>query len=302
MQDEQKLLARALRGAANPAFITNAEGVILWVNRAFTSRYGHGAGQAVGQTPRLLQSGKHGPRYYKALWETVRAGRVWTGETVDRDAGGRLVTVRQTITPLQQDGHITHFLSIHADISAEAEAAAIAQRRSGTDAVTGLKSRAAFEAHCRDLLERAQATRRSVRLLLIAVEHGSGRAPHLEPHAASFVRGVVGERIRRALGREAVVGVLGDFDFAAVLTDPGLDLIGLHRQLNAILGEPMPLLGDTISLRCDVATALCPEEGLHFDELHRLADRRLLERQPQERQSHSRGEESSEGDMAIERE
>ncbi|MDR3418951.1 MAG: PAS domain S-box protein [Nevskia sp.] len=300
--NEQKLLATALSGAANAAFITDASGTIVWVNRAFTQLYGHSAEAAIGQSPRLLQSGKHGSRYYQALWSAIRGGRPWSGQTVDRAADGQLVTIRQTITPLRQDGKITHYLSIHSDISAEAETSAIAQIKHGTDELTGLQSHAAFEAHCREVLERARVLQHGSTVMLIAVEHSCGRFLHLEPHAASFVSGVVGERIRRALGREAVVGVLQGFDFAAMIPDPEPVIDSLRGSLAKVMREPLPLLGDTLTLICETALARFPDDGENLDQLLNTADRRLMEYQPAAPVHTRSGSKRGSSDMAVERE
>ncbi|MFP5305573.1 MAG: PAS domain-containing protein, partial [Gammaproteobacteria bacterium] len=105
---EQRLLARALEGAGNAAFITDREGTIVWCNDAFTRLYGYSHHEAVGQNPRFLKSGKQGVRYYRDLWATIRSGKVWAGETVDRDRNGIPYTVRQTISPFARDEQLSH--------------------------------------------------------------------------------------------------------------------------------------------------------------------------------------------------
>ena len=45
--------------------ITDAAGVILRVNQAFTEITGYGAEEVVGQTPRLLNSGRHDAAFYR---------------------------------------------------------------------------------------------------------------------------------------------------------------------------------------------------------------------------------------------
>lgn len=51
--------------------ITDANGVILRVNQAFTETSGYSAEEIVGQTPRLLRSGRHDVAFYTAMWESV---------------------------------------------------------------------------------------------------------------------------------------------------------------------------------------------------------------------------------------
>jgi len=51
--------------------ITDAHGVIMRVNQAFTQNTGYTAEEAVGQTLRLLKSGRHNADFYRAMWEEL---------------------------------------------------------------------------------------------------------------------------------------------------------------------------------------------------------------------------------------
>ncbi len=112
------LHALALAQVANAVFITDVHGRIIWVNEAFTRMSGYALDDAVGRTPRLLKSGVQSEDLYTHLWQTIRAGRPWHGELVNRHRDGGLYTVRQTITPLLDgDGAPTHFIAVHEDVT-----------------------------------------------------------------------------------------------------------------------------------------------------------------------------------------
>ena len=112
------LQSKALEAAANEIVITDREGIILWVNPAFTRLSGYTAEEAIGNTPRLLRSGKQSPTYYRSLWETIQAGHVWHDEIVNKRKDGTLYTEEMTITPVpDQSGEIVNFIAIKQDIS-----------------------------------------------------------------------------------------------------------------------------------------------------------------------------------------
>jgi len=109
----------AIKAAANAVVITDREGVIVWVNPAFTRLTGYEAQEAVGQTPRILKSEKHTPWFYHGMWSTILAGDVWRGEVVNRRKDGSLFTEEMTITPMKdRKGRIHHFVAIKQDITA----------------------------------------------------------------------------------------------------------------------------------------------------------------------------------------
>jgi PAS domain S-box-containing protein len=130
---QMHLQATALEAAANAIIITDRQGVILWVNHAFTTLTGYAASDVIGQTPRLLKSGQHDQAQYEALWATILAGQVWQGEVVNRRRDGVLYTQRETITPVRgADGAITHFIAIQEDVTAQKQAEAELRRQRET--------------------------------------------------------------------------------------------------------------------------------------------------------------------------
>jgi PAS domain S-box-containing protein len=114
------LRSAALESAANAIVITDKEGTIIWGNPAFTRLTGYGESEFIGRNPRFLKSGCHDRAFYEALWDTILDGDVWHGEMVNRHKDGRQYTEEHTITPVCDDqGQITHFISIRRDVTEE---------------------------------------------------------------------------------------------------------------------------------------------------------------------------------------
>jgi PAS domain S-box-containing protein len=118
LEEHLRLQGAALEAAANGIVITNRDGAILWTNRAFTTLTGYAADEAMGQNPRILKSGVHGPAFYQALWQTIQSGQVWHNEIMNRRKDGSLYIEEMTITPVPStDGEITHFVAIKQDVT-----------------------------------------------------------------------------------------------------------------------------------------------------------------------------------------
>jgi nitrogen fixation negative regulator NifL len=114
--DLPRLQLMALDATANAILITDAAGLILWVNSAFTRLTGFRSDEAIGHTPSMLKSGAQDPHVYKELWATIQAGRVWRGRLVNRRKDGRSYVEEQTITPVVTNGgQITHFIAVKQD-------------------------------------------------------------------------------------------------------------------------------------------------------------------------------------------
>jgi len=98
--------------------ITDANKVILRVNRAFTETTGYTADEAVGRTPRLLQSGRHNKDFYRAMWETIHRTGTWQGEIWDKRKNGEVYPKWLTISAIKDEaGVVTHYVGAHTDLS-----------------------------------------------------------------------------------------------------------------------------------------------------------------------------------------
>ena len=123
-EEQVRIRTMALEAAANGILITDRDGKILWANRAFSDLTGYTLEQALNQNARLLQSGEHPETFYRDLWETILAGRVWRGGITNRRKDGSLYCEDMTITPVRAGGEISHFIAVKQDITERKQAEA----------------------------------------------------------------------------------------------------------------------------------------------------------------------------------
>jgi PAS domain S-box-containing protein len=118
-EEEIHLKSAALEAAANAVVITDRAGVIQWANPAFGTLTGYSGGEAVGKSLReLVWSGQQDTVFYRALWDTILAGKVWSGRLVNRRKSGELYDEEMTITPVLDDARcVSHFIAIKNDIT-----------------------------------------------------------------------------------------------------------------------------------------------------------------------------------------
>lgn len=108
----------AMEAAANAIFITDRVGIIEYINPAFTALTGYQSSEALGQKASLVRSDVHGQDFYQALWKTVLAGKVWSGQITNRHKSGTLYVSDQTIAPVKNlSGEVIHFVSVQEDIT-----------------------------------------------------------------------------------------------------------------------------------------------------------------------------------------
>ena len=118
-QEEQlRKLAMAVEQSPESIVVTNLEAKLEYVNNAFVRNTGYSREEALGQNPRVLQSGNTPKATYLDMWATLTEGKVWRGELFNQRKDGSHYVEFATIAPIRQpDGHITHYLAIKEDIT-----------------------------------------------------------------------------------------------------------------------------------------------------------------------------------------
>lgn len=166
-RDRINLQRVALESAANAILITDANGIIEWVNPAFTALTGWTPEEAIGDTPRLLRSGNHSRTFYARMWKQLNAGEVWRGEMYNRRKDGTIYPEEQTITPVRDEkGAIAHFVAIKQDISDRKRQEEQIRFLALHDALTALPNRRAFEATLARIAHDTRANRNAAILVL----------------------------------------------------------------------------------------------------------------------------------------
>lgn len=127
-RNEQDLVrfATAIEQGKDAIMMTDAEGVIEYVNPAFHLMTGYPWEEAVGKKPNILKSGKHDDTLYQDMWHTLKNGRMWEGEIINRHKNGNTYYVSSRITPVRDvNGKVVNYVSVMEDITlkklAEAE-------------------------------------------------------------------------------------------------------------------------------------------------------------------------------------
>ena len=117
---ERERLATAVDQASESILMADADGVITYVNPAFTRITGYSSVQAVGRLATFLTEGTAGP---DRIWEMRAAllrGEVWGGRLRYRHGGDEPVDVDLVVSPLRDaSGSVVGSVEVARDISRE---------------------------------------------------------------------------------------------------------------------------------------------------------------------------------------
>ncbi len=218
-----RLQGAALEAAANGIVVTDRNGVIEWTNPAFNAMTGYSSAELAGDNLHVLKSDFRRQSFYRELWDTILAGRVWRGEFENRRKDGTTYTEEMTITPVRaKGGGIGHFVAVIQDISARKRQEEEVQRLGTIDPLTRLPNRAAFAVLLESAIGRARAGHPTALVLLNldrfhvvndAVGHSTG--DHLLVQLA--------EHLGAALEPGEELGRVGGDEFSVIVDDVELD-------------------------------------------------------------------------------
>ena len=107
-----RMLSRAVEQSPSSVLITDAGGVIEYVNPKFCEVSGYTPEEVTGQNPRILKSGLTARETYATLWRTISSGGIWQGELQNRKKNGETYWISTVVSPIRDDDGTVHYLSV----------------------------------------------------------------------------------------------------------------------------------------------------------------------------------------------
>lgn len=260
--------------------ITDADSVIMRVNRAFSESTGYTAEEVIGQTPRILKSGRHNADFYREMWETLLRTGKWQGEIWDRRKNGEVYPKWLTITAVKaSDGNITHFVGSHIDITERKAAEEEIQYLAFYDSLTRLPNRRLLLDRLNQALVSSARSGRSGALLFIDLDNFKNLNDTLGHDIGDMLLQQVTQRLESCIRVGDTVARLGGDEFVVMLLNMSNDALEAAAQTEAIgekilsaLGQPYQLAAHVYHCTASIGVTLLDNIQQSTDELMKQAD------------------------------
>lgn len=262
-----------------PLIITNAIGIILRINKAFTQSTGYTEQEAVGQKISILKSGRHDLAFYKAMWNEINKTGSWQGEVWDRRKNGEIYPKWLSITAVKDhDNIVTHYVGTHIDITERKAVEQQIKQLAFYDPLTQLPNRRLLHDRLQHNIHTDDRNNKQFALLMLDLDRFKAVNDSLGHLAGDELLQQVASRLTQRLRNTDTIARLGGDEFVILLEDISHsdDAARIAEEIVILLKQPFKLTqAEEVCIGASIGISLYPEHGDRIDTLMDHADAAL---------------------------
>ncbi len=260
--------------------ITDAEGVILRINKRFTLNTGFTAADVLGKTPSVLKSGRHDADFYRKMWESIKRTGVWQGEIWDKRKNGEIYPKWLTISAVVGDeGFVTHYVASHLDITKRKAAEQEIRLLAFYDPLTGMPNRRLLMDRLQKALIASARSGKHGALMFIDLDNFKIINDTLGHDAGDMLLQQVSFRLIACVRENDTVARLGGDEFVVLLEELALQALEAAAQTEVIgekilasLNKPYQLGKHECRSTPSIGVTLCSGRQREMEELMKRGD------------------------------
>ena len=273
-----ELAALVYRHTSEAMMVTDENSCILAINPAFTDTTGYREDEVLGQTPKLLSSGRQGADFYESMWRELNNNGSWQGEIWNRRKNGEEYAEWLTInTIFDKNNQVYRRVALFADITEKKEAEALIWSQANYDHLTQLPNRRLFNDRLQQELSKARRQEQRVGLLFIDLDRFKEVNDSLGHAMGDQLLIETASRIKGCLRESDTVARLGGDEFTVTL--PNLTELGhierIALSINQALSKPFTLGSDEAYISASIGITAFPDDAQSSEELLKHADQAM---------------------------
>ncbi|MDD4506786.1 MAG: EAL domain-containing protein [Sulfurospirillaceae bacterium] len=278
IEEKLKLIANVFTHAREGIAITDDQGVIIDVNDTFSLITGYSKEEALGQTPRLMKSGRYSAKYYAKMWQTLAEKGQWSGEIWNRRKNGEVYAQMQTISAVHDaHGRIQHYVSLFTDITTMKQHQQQLEHIAHYDALTNLPNRVLLADRLKQAM--AHALRQGKQLAVVYLDLDGFKVVNdtYGHNVGDELLIILAKYMREALREGDTMARLGGDEFVAVLVDleENKDCKPLIERLLQAASRSVKVGEISLQVSASIGVTFYPQDGMDADQLMRQADQAM---------------------------
>ena len=271
-----RLGSSVIRQASQGIIVTDARGAMKMVNPAFCRLTGYSEEEAIGATPKMLQSGRHDAEFYARMWAALLEKGYWQGEVWNRRKDGEVYPEWLNLSAIKDgEGRITNYVAMFSDISKLKEAEEDLERLAFYDALTGLPNRLLFRERLdRSLKEARRSASKRTAVLYLDLDKFKPVNDTYGHTTGDALLQEVARRLSESVREVDTVARLGGDEFAIVLHEvaDAAATLRIADKIIAAINEPVFVEGHLCHVGTSIGIAFAPDHAEQAAVLVELAD------------------------------
>jgi diguanylate cyclase (GGDEF)-like protein/PAS domain S-box-containing protein len=279
-QKKLQLAAGVFTHALEGIMITTPQAVILDVNDAFTRITGYTRDEVLGQSPRMLSSGRHDADYYAAMWRSLNQDGYWYGEVWNRRKNGEVFAEMQAISAMRDaQGKVSQYISLFSDITERKAHESQLEHIAHFDALTNLPNRVLLADRLQQAMTQAQRRQQKLAVVYLDLDGFKAINDHHGHQTGDQVLITLAQRMKEALREGDTLARIGGDEFVAVLIDlqETQSSVPLLGRLLSAAAEPVQA-GESVQVSASLGVTFYPQaHDIDADQLLRQADQAMYQ-------------------------
>ena len=258
--------------------VTDAAGVIIDVNPAFTEVTGYARAEVLGQTHNILSSGHNAPSFYRSMWQKIKQTGRWKGEIWNRRKSGEVYAEWLTVSTIcDANGAPYRRIALFSDITQEKQSEELLWQHTHFDPLTGLPNRLMFLDRLEQELKKAQHSDQACALLLIGLDRFKAINDSLGYAIGDGLIQRVADRLRGCVHDADTIARIGGDEFAVILSERSdvNEIEQTAQRILARLAEPFQCVEKQSYLSGSIGVAFYPGDAQDADSLIQSADQAM---------------------------
>ncbi|WP_412480678.1 putative bifunctional diguanylate cyclase/phosphodiesterase [Azonexus sp. IMCC34839] len=263
-EERLRIWNRVIAESREAIIVTDPQERILAVNPAFTTVTGYSAEEAIGQTPRILQSGQHDRDFYLNMWQSLTTTGHWQGEVWDRAKNGRIYPKWLAITAVRDEqDQIANFIAIFSDVSEHKATLAQIQFLAHHDALTLLPNRALLQDRLTQSISSMQREAGKLAVLFMDLDRFKNVNDSLGHNIGDGLLKSVAARLRHCVRETDTVSRFGGDEFVIVLARlrSADDAAMVADSILKAVAEPIRIEGYELRVTPSIGISIGPDDG-----------------------------------------
>ena len=280
LRQQQQLSARVFNNTLEGITITNAEGIIIDINPAFTQITGYERNEVIGKISNILSSGTHDPELYKQMWRDLHSKGHWQGELWNRNKSGELYAELLSISSIKSDnGETLNYIGIFTNITEAKQQQEKLNLMAHYDVLTGLPNRVLFIDRFEQAIAHSKRTNTLLAIVFLDLDKFKPVNDNYGHDIGDKLLVQVASRIKGAIRDEDTVSRQGGDEFAILLGDINneSECRQLAKRIHKSLATPFEIDKYTIEIGASSGITIYPNEDADIDTLIRYADQAMYQ-------------------------